>query len=55
MEEIDIQNKLADWQKRMGAKKAAEEAQRQLEAEKKRRQTQMRQIWKPSGIVQMRA
>lgn len=34
MEEIDIQNKLNDWQRRMDAKKAAEEAQRQAEAEK---------------------
>ena len=38
MTEIDIQNKLSDWQRRMDAKKAAEEEQRRLEAEKKRQQ-----------------
>lgn len=38
MQEIDIQSKLADWQKRMDAKREAEAAQARLDAEKKRQQ-----------------
>ena len=38
MEEIDIQNKLADWQQRMDKKREAEQEQKRLEAEKQRQQ-----------------
>ena len=38
MEELDIQNKLADWQVRMDKRREAEEAQRRVDAKKKRQQ-----------------
>ena len=38
MQEIDIQNKLADWQQRMDKKHKAEEEQKRLEVEKQRQQ-----------------
>ena len=38
MDEIDIQNKLADWQVRMQKRREAEEERKRLEAEKQRQQ-----------------
>lgn len=42
MEEIDIQNKLADWQKRMDARREAEVEQKRIETEKQRQQHMQR-------------
>lgn len=41
MEEIDIQNKLADWQRRMDKKKEHEQNEARLAAEKKQRQYEL--------------
>ena len=38
MEEIDIQNKLADWQVRMQKRREGEEERKRLEVEKQRQQ-----------------
>lgn len=47
MQEIDIQNKLADWQKRMDAKKAAETEHHRLIEEKKQEEMRLRRIALP--------
>ena len=38
MQEIDIQNKLADWQVRMQKRREAEEERKRIEVEKQRQQ-----------------
>ena len=48
MDEIDIQNKLADWQVRMQKRREAEAEQKRLEAEKKRQAYLQRTTMKQS-------